>query len=96
MTIAREEIFGPVMSVFVFDEVEEVIKRANDSEYGLAASVWTESIKKDIILRVNCKPEPYGSMTLAWNWKQCRLAVIKNLASAEKWVENTAFPITLK
>src|SRR5690625_6048249 len=46
MTIAHEEIFGPVMAVFVFDTVEEVIKRANANEYGLAASIGTENIRK--------------------------------------------------
>ncbi|WP_026678995.1 aldehyde dehydrogenase family protein [Fictibacillus gelatini] len=45
MTIAKEEIFGPVVAVLPFDDVEEVIKRANNTPYGLAAGVWTENIK---------------------------------------------------
>jgi aldehyde dehydrogenase (NAD+) len=46
MQIAREEIFGPVMSVIAFKDVDEVITRANRTNYGLAAGVWTGDIKK--------------------------------------------------
>jgi betaine-aldehyde dehydrogenase len=45
-TIAREEIFGPVMSVIPFSSVEEVVAMSNDNDYGLAAAVWTNDIKK--------------------------------------------------
>ncbi|PWW28791.1 aldehyde dehydrogenase (acceptor) [Cytobacillus oceanisediminis] len=45
MTIAKEEIFGPVVCVLKFDTVDEVIERANNTPYGLAAGVWTENIK---------------------------------------------------
>jgi 4-guanidinobutyraldehyde dehydrogenase/NAD-dependent aldehyde dehydrogenase len=46
MTIAAEEIFGPVLSVITFDSTEEALQIANDSIFGLAAGVWTSNLSK--------------------------------------------------
>ena len=46
MAIAKDEIFGPVMSVLKFKDVDEIVDRANNTFYGLAAAVWTRDIAK--------------------------------------------------
>jgi hypothetical protein len=46
MTIAREEIFGPVLSVLKFSDMEELVRRANATAFGLAAAVWTRDIAR--------------------------------------------------
>jgi aldehyde dehydrogenase (NAD+) len=46
MKIAREEIFGPVMSIMKFKDIDDVISRGNRTQFGLAAAVWTRDINK--------------------------------------------------
>jgi gamma-glutamyl-gamma-aminobutyraldehyde dehydrogenase len=78
MTIAREEIFGPVATIIPVDGIDDAIAIANDSEYGLAAGVWTGSIDASLrlvreieagMVWVNCFDE--GDMTQPFGgWKQ--------------------------
>jgi len=55
MKIAEEEIFGPVMSIIKFKDIEEVAERANRTMYGLAAGVWTRDISKALAIANNVR-----------------------------------------
>ncbi|MDH1011789.1 aldehyde dehydrogenase family protein [Pseudomonas nicosulfuronedens] len=46
MAVARDEVFGPVLAVLPFDDEDQAIEMANDSEYGLGASLWTNDLSK--------------------------------------------------
>lgn len=60
MTIAREEIFGPVLSVIAYDDVDEAIDIANDSDYGLAGSVWTADVERGIDISTRIRTGTFG------------------------------------
>ncbi|CAJ0582077.1 unnamed protein product, partial [Mesorhabditis spiculigera] len=55
MTIAQEEIFGPVMSVIRFDSMEDLVEKANNTIYGLAAAVMTKDIDRALYVANNIR-----------------------------------------
>jgi aldehyde dehydrogenase (NAD+) len=55
MKIAQEEIFGPVLSVLRFKDLDEIVQRANKTAYGLAAAVWTRDVAKAHYLAAKIK-----------------------------------------
>ena len=96
LTICREEIFGPVLSVITFEDVEQAIHIANDTPYGLAAAVWTadlttaHSVSRQLragTVWVNCYDEggdmnfPFGGFKQSGNGRD------KSLHALEKYTE---------
>ncbi|ONI74761.1 aldehyde dehydrogenase PuuC [Actinosynnema sp. ALI-1.44] len=95
MRIAREEIFGPVLSIMTFDTVDEAVSLANGTEYGLAAGLWTSDLSTahtvSRALRagtvwVNCYEEgdltvPFGGMKQSGNGRD------KSWHALEKYTE---------
>ncbi|TDC91426.1 aldehyde dehydrogenase [Nonomuraea deserti] len=98
MTIAQEEIFGPVLSVLAFDDVDEVVRLANDTVYGLGAGVWSRDI--DLALHVAGRLRAgqvwvnnydAGDWTVPWGgFKQSGTARDKSLHALDEYTASKA------
>jgi betaine-aldehyde dehydrogenase len=60
MTIAQEEIFGPVLAVIPYDDEPDAVRIANDSDYGLSGSVWTQDVERGIDVARQVRTGTYG------------------------------------
>ncbi|ETZ40191.1 aldehyde dehydrogenase family protein [Mycobacterium intracellulare MIN_052511_1280] len=60
MVIAREEIFGPVVCVIPYDDEAEAVRIANDSDFGLAGSVWTRDVPHGLDIATRVRTGTYG------------------------------------
>jgi len=96
MKIVEEEIFGPVMTILTYDAIEEAIERANTTELGLAAGVFTKDL--NLAHKVIAKLEAGITWVNAWGespaemsvggWKQSGVGVENGKRGLEAWVRN--------
>ncbi|MDG1708793.1 MAG: aldehyde dehydrogenase [Emcibacteraceae bacterium] len=104
MTIAKEEIFGPVLSVMTFKGEEEAVKIANDTIYGLAAGLWTKDISQAHRMARAVRAgtvwvngwDPSGDMTVPFGgFKQSGFGRDKSIHALEKYTDLKTTWITL-
>lgn len=101
--IMREEVFGPVLCAAAFDDDAEAVRLANDTEYGLAASLWTQNLSRAHTVAsvieagtvwVNCNVVLDESMPFA-GWKQSGLGSEGGRAGVEEYLQHRSVVIAL-
>ncbi len=101
--ISREEVFGPVLCATAFDTEADAVRMANDTEYGLAASLWTQNLSRAHTVAsvidagtvwVNCNVVLDESLPFA-GWKQSGLGTEGGLAGVEQYMQPRTVVIAL-